>query len=210
MARPKGNPDDLIRRLEAALKVTKPADVLGATEMAECVGMTWRNLLLTHIEPDRKFPIQKRGAEGVAWEFRVKRVLTHMLKRARERKAENETRARRVAELTGFHVPETAASMNIAEIGKLIDANAKAHAQKVDQKAYVPAERVRLFVAGYNRRMRDTLLGQRQKLDPVGAYPVEIAEAIDEDMRNLAVALQQEATRFLEEWCAAVGPGGTA
>lgn len=210
MARPKGNPDDIIRRLEAALKIARRNDVLGANEMAECVGMTWRNLLMTHIDPDPKFPIQKRGAEGVPWEFRVAPVLRHMLRRANERKAENETRARRVAELTGYNVPETAAAMNIAEISKLIDANAKAHGQKVAQKAYVPAERVRLFLAAYNRRVRDGLLGQRQRLDPVGSYPVEIAEAIDEDMRNLAVAIQQDMARFLEEWCAAVGPGGTA
>jgi len=210
MARPKGNPDDLIRRIEAALKATKPRDVVGAVDMAAIVSMTWRGLLVTHIEPDGKFPIQKRGAEGVPWEFRVVAVLKHMLKRAYERKADNDERARKIARLTGYDVPDTAASMNIAEISKLIDANSKAFAQKAEQKVYVPAEQVRLFIAGYNRELRDALLGERQKLDPIGAYPAEIAEAIDDDMRDLALTLQRKASRFVEEWCAAVGSGGTA
>lgn len=66
MARPKGDASNLIKRLEAALTVAKPRDVVDTTVMSKIVGMTWRNLLMTHIEPDDSFPIRKRGAEGVA------------------------------------------------------------------------------------------------------------------------------------------------
>ena len=106
MARPHGNPDDLILRLEAALAIARPSDVVGANEMAGIVKMTWRNLLMTHIEPDSKFPIQRRGAEGLAWEFHVIKVLKHMLRRARQRKRANEAKSRRLMELTSFSVPE--------------------------------------------------------------------------------------------------------
>ena len=211
MARQAGDPSDLIRRLDAALTAAEPDDVVSAEEMAGIVGMTWRNLLKTHIEPDAKFPIRKRGAEGVAWEFQVVAVLNHMLDKARDRIAASEERAKRLARLTGFEVPEAeSGGHTVADIGRLIDANMKAQKAKEEQRRYVPVEKVRMFLSGYNRRARDTLLGQRQKIDPLGTLPPEIAEAIEENMRSLAVTLQDELAGFVEEYREAVGSGGTA
>lgn len=193
------------------MEVAKPRDVVTAEVMAEIAGMTWRNLLTTHIEPDTKFPIQLRGAEGVAWEFRVTKVLAHMIRRAKERVADNEARGRRMMELTGFSVPDDAVgAMNVGDINKLIEANMKAQKAKVEQRLYVPAEQVRAFIVGYNTRARNTILGEPQRLDPVGILPLDIRQSLDDDMRNLAVALQEDITEFLEEWCAVTQSGGTA
>lgn len=210
MARPHGNPDDLILRLEAALKVAKPSDVVGANEMAGIVKMTWRNLLLTHIEPDTKFPIQHRGAEGRAWEFRVAKVLKHMLKRARERKAANEEKARRLMQLTGFSVPETAEAMNIAEIAKLIDVNSKARAEKVEQGKLAPVEEMRLFLTGYNQAVSAGIMNAAQYLDPTGVFPPELTEALKDYLRDLAMTTHDNARKFLEKWRAASESGGIA
>lgn len=210
MARQQGDPSDLIRRLEAALKVAKRTDIASAEVMSDITGMTWRNLLKTHIEPDTRFPIRKRGAEGVPWEFEVVRVLKHMVKRAQERMAVNEERAKKLARLTGFDVPEAEASGSVSDLSKLIDANLRAQKAKEEQRRYIPAEKMRMFLSGYNRRARDTLLGQRQKIDPLGTLPPEIAEAIEDNMRNLAVALQEELEDFVEEFREAVGSGGAS
>lgn len=211
MARPNGDPSELIRRLEAALDVAKPSDVVSAEEMAKILSITWRHFLAKHIEPDPKFPIQKRGAEGVAWEFRVTKVLRHMVKRAKERVAENEGRSRRIAELTGFSVPESETSgFGISEINKLIDANMRALSLKKEQGAYVPASEVRLFLTGYNRRARDTLLGIGKAIDPIGVLPPEVASLIEDKLRDLALELQGECDKFTGEWREAVGSGGVA
>jgi hypothetical protein len=191
MARPKGDPSDLIRRLEAALKIAKPRDVLSADDMAKCTGMTWRNLLMTHIEPDSKFPIERRGAEGVAWQFRVVKVLRHMLKRANERIASNEASARRVQQLTGFEIPDEAGSaIGIHDVGKLIDANVKAQNEKVRQGHYVPRAEVDAFVIDYNSMIQSGILGASQKADPVGSLPPDVRGVMDEELRNLCVRLQ--------------------
>lgn len=211
MARPKGNPTELIKRLQAALGVAKPRDVVLAQVMAEIAGMTWRNLLITHIEPDPKFPIEHRGSEGDPYRFRVVKVLKHMIMRAKERQAENNTRAKRIMELTGFNVPEDSTeAMSVADVNRLIEANMRAQKAKVEQGRYVPADQVRLFLIGYNAQVRNAILGEPQKLDPVGALPIEIRQTIDDDMRNLAVALQERVEGFLEDFSAASGPGGTA
>lgn len=210
MARPHGNPDDLIQRIEAALKVAKPADVVGANEMSAILKMSWRNLLLTHIEPDNRFPIQRRGMEGMAWEFRVVKVLKHMLKRANERKAANEAKARRLMELTGFTVPENAEAMNIAEIAKLIDVNAKARAEKVEQGKLLSVDETLTFLTGYNRTVCAAILNAGQHLDPTGSLPPEISEALKDYLRDHAMNVHQAASDYLEKWRAAAKPGGIA
>lgn len=210
MARPHGNPDDLILRLEAALKVAKPSDVVGANEMAGIVKMTWRNLLLTHIEPDARFPIQHRGAEGRAWEFRVAKVLKHMLKRARERKAANEEKARRLMQLTGFSVPEGSEAMNIAEIAKLIEVNAKARAEKTEQGKLIPVNDMRIFITGYNQTVSAGIMNAGQHLDPMGSLPPDVSEALKDYLRDLALTVHESARLFLEKWRAASESGGIA
>lgn len=211
MARQTGDPSDLIRRLDAALKVAKPKDVVSAEEMAGIVGMTWRNLLKTHIEPDAKFPIRKRGAEGVAWEFQVVGVLKHMLKKARERVAASEERARRIARLTGLNMPDGDNEVvGIHDISKVVDITMRAMALKKEQGAYVPASEVRLYLTGYNRTARDTILGIGKAIDPIGALPPEVTEAIDNSLRELASELESRLQEFTGKWREAVGPRGTA
>lgn len=205
MARPKGDPSELVRRLNAALKQAKPSDVVSAELMAEIVGQTWRNLLLTHIEPDPKFPIQKRGAEGVAWEFRVAKVLRHMIRRAEERIEANSASSRQAARLTGFTVPdEGGTGYDLVELGRLADLTLKAQAAKERQRQFVPVETVRAFIGAYNAKLRDAILGTPSRIDPTGAMdPVQRA-LVDNEMRNVAVAAEETALKFLREWSAGI------
>ncbi|PZU59818.1 MAG: hypothetical protein DI547_04905 [Sphingobium sp.] len=210
MARTASDPNDLIRRLEAALKQARPRDTADARLMADIVGMTWRNLLMTHIEPDPKFPIERRGSEGVPWEFRVVRVLRHMLKRAREKIAANDEHARKVRRLTSFTVPEAeGGAVSMADLSRLADLTIKAQGMKERQKLYVPADTVRDFLSRYNARIRDAILGTPARLDPTGALDPSARAFIDDEMRNLAVTAEQAVQEFLREWSAGLFEGGT-
>lgn len=210
MARPKGDPTDLIRRLDAALKVAKPRDVVDAKVMSEILSMTWRNFLVTHIEPDAKFPIQRRGAEGVPWEFRVVKVLRHMVRRARERIEANEAAARRVLQLTNITVPPSEESISLVDLNKLADLTIKSQAQKIEQRRYIPAEKVRLFLNRYNSTVRDAILGTTARMDPAGDMDAALRTVIDNELRDVAVSCELAVQDFLREWNAGLQPGGAS
>lgn len=210
MARPRGDASDLIRRLEAALEVAKPRDVVDAVVMSKITGMTWRNLLVTHIEPDPAFPIKRRGAEGIAWEFQVVKVLKHMIRRARGRIASNEAAARRIHQLTNFTVPEDPdGPVSIADLGKLADLTLKAQAAKERQRLYVPAATVRDFLTAYNSAVISAILGVSQTVDPNGGMDPAVRAIVDNELRNVAAHAGERADLFLREWSAGLQQGGT-
>ena len=203
MARPRGDASDLTRRLEAALKVAKPRDVVDAQVMAKITGQTWRNLLVTHIEPDGAFPIKRRGAEGVPWEFQVVKVLKHMIRRARERMAANDAAARRIHQLTNFTVPEDPSGpVSIADLSKLADLTMRAQAMKRDQQAYVPAAQVREFLTKYNSAVISAILGVSQTVDPNGGMDPAGRALVDNELRNVAAHVGDQVDIFLREWSA--------
>ncbi|BBD98038.1 hypothetical protein SAMIE_1015390 [Sphingobium amiense] len=200
MARPRGDASNLIKRLEAALTVAKPRDVVDTTVMSKIVGMTWRNLLVTHIEPDAAFPVKRRGAEGVAWEFQVVKVLRHMIRRARERMATNEAAARRAHQLTSFSVPEDPEGpMSLADLAKLADLTIRAQNEKTRQREYVPAARVRDFLIRYNAAVTGGILGISQVTDPNGGMDPAARAVIDNELRNVAVHVGGIVDAFLKE-----------
>lgn len=200
MARPKGDATNLIKRLEAALTVAKPRDVVDTTVMSKIVGMTWRNLLVTHIEPDSAFPVKLRGAEGVAWQFEPVKVLRHMIKRARERMAANEAAARRAHQLTSFTVPEDPEGpMSLADLARLADLTIRAQNEKTRQREYVPAAKVRDFLIRYNAAVTGGILGISQVADPNGSMDPAIRAIIDNELRNVAVHVGEIVDKFLKE-----------
>lgn len=200
MARPRGDASDLIRRMEAALKVAKPRDVVDAVVMSKIAGMSWRNLLVTHIEPDPAFPIKRRGAEGVAWEFQAKKVITHMIKRARERMAANEAAARRVHQLTSFTVPEDPEGpVSLADLSKLADLTMKAQAEKTRQGQYVAASKVRDFLISYNAAVTGGILGVSQVADPNGNLDPAVRVVVDNELRSVAAHVGAMVDKFLKE-----------
>jgi hypothetical protein len=205
MARPKGDASDLIKRLEAAAAVAKPRDVVDAQVMSKIVGQTWRNLLVTHIEPDPAFPVKRRGAEGVAWEFQVVKVLKHMIRRARERMAANDAAARRIHQLTNFTVPEDPAGpVSIAELSKLADLTMRAQAMKEKQKGYVPTAQVRDFLTRYNSAVISAILGVSQTVDPNGGMDPAVRSMVDNELRNVAAHVGDQVDIFLREWVASL------
>jgi len=198
VSRTSADPTELIRRLEDRLSVAKPRDVLDARAMSECVGLTWRHFLATHIDPDPKFPIQKRGSEGVAWEFRVAKVLRHMIRRANQRIETNRKANRRQHQLSGAAMPDADnADMSIHDLNKLIDANVKVQKAKVEQGSYILRDEVDAFLIEYNSRVQAGILGASQKADPNGALPVETRLRMDEELRNLCVSLRADIEKWL-------------
>lgn len=202
MARPRGDASDLLRRLRAAQEHIgeRSRAVVSFEPMAEIVGMSPRNLLKTHIEPDTGFPVQKRGAEGVAWEFRVARVLKHMIKRAEERVEANRAAARKLQHLTSFTVPEDPEGpVSLADLSKLADLTMKAQAEKTRQGQYVPASKVRDFLISYNAAVTGGILGVSQVADPNGNLDPPVRVVVDNELRSVAAHVGAMVDKFLKE-----------
>lgn len=206
MGRPKSDPSRLIARLRAALKVAKKDSKADASLMAEIVGMTWRNLRDTYIEPDSAFPIVARGAEGQAWEFHVRSVLTHMLKRAEERVAANRRLADERAGLLNFTVPEEEEALGFAEISRLADLTYRMLDEQKSMGLYVSAERHRMIVGGLLMKVRDSLQGAVGRIDPAGKLPPAVREAIKHELTTIMLGCNRDARAFLEEQSAPIQP----
>ena len=200
MARPKGNPRDLLKRIESALKVVKKTDILPAAPMAEMLGMTWRNLLETYIRPDPQFPIKTRGSAGVNFEFEAVKVLRHLAKRCKERIAAAEKAAARMAELANITVPaaDEGAPQSYAELRQGLLAHSEIEKMRREQRHYIPSDEVDGFISGMTERVMMTVLGARAKADPTGSWPVELASAFDNALRDLATDLQESLSDYLE------------
>lgn len=202
MARPLGDPTELIRRLEAAKKVAARSDVVSADLMAKIAGMTWRNLLVTHIEPDPRFPIQLRGAEGVAWEFRVTKVLAHMIKRAKERVEVKQARIRREAGLTGFIVPDEPGSENslsIDRLDKLVKIAASIRKEKEASAGTMDKDSsVRDFI-DFLQTIQSAVLDVAQEVDPTGSFEPEVRISVENACRNMLVKMHEAGQRWIEK-----------
>lgn len=210
MARPKADPSDLLKRIDAAMQIAKRSDVLDAEGMAACLGMTWRNLKVTHLDPDPAFPVKKRGAEGIAWEFHVLTVLRHMRKRARERIEKAATQAKRLQQLTNFTVPdEETDALTLVELSKLAELTTKVQAAKERQGGYVPSDKLRLFLGRYHSKIRDALLGAPAKVDPTGSLPPETRALLDNEVRSLIVQAEAAVETFLRNWDEGIQQAGT-
>jgi hypothetical protein len=202
MSRRSADPSQLIERLRAAQKAAKPRDVADANLMADICRMTWRNLKITHIDPDPQFPIKERGSEGRGYQFEIRKVLAHMIKRAEQRQAKNAKRSANAARLTGFHVPVEAEAMDLNEIGKLADLTIRVQQEKQRQKYFVPAAIMSSFLASYNGIARDAILGTSAVIDPTGDLSPQQRTLFNEHMRNIAVDLQSQLDKFIGEWSA--------
>ncbi len=202
MARPLGDPTELIRRLEAAKKVSSPKDVVSAEVMAKIVGLTWRGLLVTHIEKDAKFPIQRRGAEGVKWQFKVIKVIEHMIRRAKERIEVGQARLRREASLTGFIIPDEAGSensMSIDRLDKLVKIAASIRKEKEASAGTMDKDSsIRDFI-DFLQTIQSAALDVAQEVDPTGAFEPEVRLSVENACRNMLVKMHEAGQRWVEK-----------
>jgi hypothetical protein len=199
MSRSRGDPNQLIARLEAAAAKAGPKSVADAALMAEIVGMTWRNLLKTYIEPDKDFPIVARGSEGVAWQFNIRAVLKHLIKRAQQRIDANLQRVQERASLLGFTVPDEEQGLSFADVTRLADLTYRVENEKVSQGERISRDRHRLVVGGLMMKLRDSLQGSISRIDPAGKLPPVVKEALTEQVTAIMLTCHKDAQAFLEE-----------
>jgi hypothetical protein len=210
MARTQGDPNRLIARLNAALANAKPRDTADAGLMAEIAGMTWRNLVKTYIEPDKDFPIAVRGAEGVPWEFNVRIVLRHMIKRAQDRIDSNRREVSERARKLSFIVPdEEDGALDFTGLARLADLTYRVVDEKKSQGEWMQKSSHRAIVGGLLIAVRDKMQGAISKIDPAGKLPPDVRAALGVEVSNILLDCHREAAKFLEEQRAPIQSKGS-
>ncbi|WP_374648661.1 hypothetical protein [Rhizorhabdus sp.] len=182
----------------AAREVARRDDVANAEEMAKILKMTWRNLRLI-IDADAAFPIQSRGAEGIAWEFRVAKVLDHLIKRCRSEIQANSAKHRRLAELAGVSVPEDADGMSLADLRQINLLQMDAQRRKMDQGEWVPRAQVQTLFTSFFSMVQSEHQSTAAKIDPTGRLPAEVRAAVQDHMRGLLVRLHDKFGAFISD-----------
>lgn len=197
MARKTADPRENIKLWRARLGETEAGQVANGTDMARIAGMTRQNFIENYVRPDEQFPILKRGREGTGYEFRVADALAHLIRRAEERLAASDARARQVTALIGVEVPDDENPLSLAEIKTQIEAMNALQRMKREQGHFVTAERHREVVRALATAVQLGIFGLPAKLDPTGQLPPEVRSKIDDAMSDLAVRIQELAENEL-------------
>ena len=190
--------------LKAAQKKLRKGDVLNAPDMAAALSMTPRNLMLT-IAQDPDLPIQKRGAQGRAYEFDAAAVIAHMIAKCEAALSERQSRAARVKRLSGHQgaaatpgVPSDGDELlSVGDLRDINDLQLSVHKRKLQQGHFVVKDTVTAFMADYHAMFQDGVLGLLGKIDPAGQLPADVRLKVEDSMRTLLVNQQARMDRFL-------------
>lgn len=187
MARPERPPQELLKRVEAALKAAKPKDVLSALPMADLLGMSWRNLLDTYIKPDPAFPLLQRGSQGRDYQFQVVKVLRHLRRKLLDRIKADNAKAANIAKLTNLELPtpEQGGPQSYDEVRQAIGAHREIERLKGEQGLYVPAAQVQTVIETIFGAVAKTLNDAGPTLDPIGQMDPAHRASLDKILMDL-------------------------
>jgi len=198
VARKSADPTARLKIYLAAREIVRRDDVANAEEMAKILRMTWRNLRLI-IDADPSFPVQSRGAEGIAWEFRVAKVLDHLSKRCRAEIEENATRSRRLAELAGVTVPEDGVGLSLSELREINRLQMDTQRRKIEQRELVPAAEVRSMMTEFFTMVQSVTLATVTELDPAGQWPAKTRADVSDHLRTMLVRVHDKFASYITD-----------
>lgn len=196
MARTPPDPSQLIARLTAAKKLVKPGEILNLEEMATAAGITARHLK-PQIDDDPEWPIVQRGSEGVPWQLDGRAVIAHMVRRAKEKLALRDTQRKRLARLAGLEVETTGDAPSLAEMREADRLQQSLHRRKIEQGEYVPRTQVYGLVVDLLSLFQTETMATRAALDPGGLWPTDVADAVDDRMRETLIRVHDRAEEFV-------------
>lgn len=197
MARKTADPRENIKTWRARLGEATPDQIANAVQMSRIAGMTWQNFREIYVKGDPTLPVAKQGKEGRGYEFRVHDVLSHLIRRAEERIAADDAKARDLTALIGVEMPDEDGAVSVQEIRQRIDAMNALFRFKREQGLFVTAERHREVVRAILSAVQLGIFGLPAKLDPTGQLPPTVRSKIDAELSDLAVRIQELAENEL-------------
>lgn len=181
----------LLKERRAQLVKRKIKGPVNGEEMAKIAGVTWRSLK-PQIEEDPEWPCLARGSEGVAYQFKPREVLDHMIRRLEEKLKDRTARNRRIAEMAGFDPKLADTGMSLEELRQLDTLQVSVQRRKIEQRSYVPLDEFEAIIADVFTTIQAETLSTAGRLDPSGKWPGPVRAAVKEEMRSLLVRLHDK------------------
>lgn len=142
-----------------------------------------------------------RGGNGIEWEFDPRATVDALLAHAHSEMAKRQDRNRRVVESVGIHMdPIEASQIDIVDLKKQVDLTIAIQEQKMRMGGYTPSPKVSEFIRGYNQAAIGAVLGTETTIDPTGILPPHLRAAMNEELRRVAVNLNQRCTEFIRSF----------
>lgn len=183
---------DALDKTRAELKGKKgDARFVNADEMAAIAGITWK-AMKPQVEADPKWPVQRKGSEGVAYLFAPVKVLEHMIAGLEAKLAQREERAARIARMSGVAVAPAQASLDVRELKAIDDLQTSVQRRKIEQGFYVKRADHEATVADIFSTMQAETLATVSRLDPAGRWPATVRVEVADAMRTLLVRLHDK------------------
>lgn len=213
MARPSSSLTARIRQLEAAkgrAAKLKRGERLSAKPMAELLGVTWIALRdwCNEIDGFEASGAFVRGGNGIEWDFEPRKTVAFLLKHFSDRVQAQARRSRAITKAVGVTMPDEEAAPSLSDTKDLVNLTVTVVAAAEKQGAYTLTEDMVSFLAGYNQRVLDGIMGVRTLVDPNGNLPAHVRAAVDKYLRQVATEVHAEAARFIEERSAGLQQAG--
>lgn len=192
--------DGLERALLRAKEFAKD-ERLGSTAMSQLAGVTWVALRgwcdeVSEFDGKNCFI---RGGQGIAWEFDPVKTIETLLSHFKGEREKRTNQNRKVAQQVGLEQGDEAPA-DLNELSKQVNLTLTLTDAKMKQGGYVPSSKVSDFLAGYNTAAVNGVLGVKAQVDSTGALPPEVIAAMDERLRNVAVAMSKSVESFIREF----------
>lgn len=192
-----------IRRLELAEQraAALPRKTrLAARPMAELIGVTWqvlRGWCDEYPQLEAKGALI-RGGNGIEWDFEPRKTIAGLLQIMRKARDGQAKKSKAITKAVGVDLSPTEEAPSLTETKQLVDLTMTVTAAKEKQGGYTPTADLRDFLIGYNQAVLDGILGVRVKVDPSGALSPAMRQAVDDELRALAVRVNGIAAKFIE------------
>jgi hypothetical protein len=206
----------LLPTLRAAREAIESGALVQGTRLAELAGTTWR-VLKKRIIRDATFPVVERGVNGRAWTFDAAAALDHMIAGLERQTKGKQKRAAMVARQSGMafdpvdlpdvddplsdDAPAMDDPMDVAasarSISLLANAQMQTHRLKQMQGEFVRADDHTRVIATIMSTMQTETLAIASKVDPAGTLPVEVRGQLEDELKNVLLAVKSACDKDL-------------
>ena len=204
-----------LRSLEKAKEraaTLKRGETMTAQPMSKLIGVSWPVLRgwCDEIEGFEESGAFERGANGIEYTFRPRRVIAYLVKHFTRITQADDKKRSELTRAAGLKVSDQDEPPGLQETKDLVNLTITVVQASEKQKLYVLAEDMADFITGYNEAVLNGILGIRTKIDPNGNFPPKLRQQVDEYVRSVAAAAHASAEKFVRTKRAGIQQTGIA
>lgn len=213
MARPATNLSARLAKLaqaKARAEKLPQRATLTSKPMSEMIGVTWNVLRdwCSDIDGFETSGAFVRGGNGIEWEFKPRKTIAFLAKHFETRKTAQTKKSRAITKAVGVTLPDDEAP-SLAETKDLVGLTLAVVAAMERQGLFVLASDAADFLAGYNRRVVEGIMGVKTKIDPNGNLPAQVRADVDGYLRAVATEVDLAAQQAIGDYRARAEQAGT-